>query len=135
MIQIDYNYCPALAGPSVHWARNLRRTFEPDVVYDDENCGTGSSSRIVNPQLAEDETTVELFPNPSTDYLNVLISKNPYQTYAIYDQLGRMVLKGFIMEQSDLIRISTEALSQGQYILRLKGEESESSHQFIKADK
>ena len=132
--QIISEYCPAVAGPSVHWARNMRNIFEPGVSYDDTNCSPGSALRRVNPDEKE-EGIVELFPNPVSDRLNILMISNTYHSFEIIDQMGRLIMKGKVEQDVELFGIEVNTLTQGQYILRLKGDEGDTNHQFIRVQR
>ena len=129
------NYCPAVAGPSVYWARNFRITYEPGITYDDVNCGGTDALRRVNTDWEEEDAMVELFPNPASDRLSILMNSNTYHSFEIIDQMGRLIMKGKVERDVELFGIGLNTLTQGQYILRLKGDEKESSHQFIRAER
>lgn len=71
------------------------------------------------------ETEVEVFPNPTTDYLSVSeVSKG---TYIIIDASGQLIKKGDFSES-----LSTAELPAGNYVLHLISGNSQFTSKFIK---
>lgn len=70
-------------------------------------------------------TKVEVFPNPTTDELNV--DQFSYQTYRIYDLTGKEVQSG-----QKVSTISTAQLPAGMYMLFLQGQKDILTSRFMK---
>lgn len=82
----------------------------------------GGIASSVNEEVKED---IVLWPNPATDAIRIIASSN--QQYWVYDQLGKEVLSGKLMSESNNIDLSN--LGAGTYIVRT---ESGLAKQFIK---
>lgn len=79
----------------------------------------------INTQIATPPTTsnliVRIFPNPSSNLLNLEFSKNEIKrSYKIFNQLGAVVMQGTISEKSMTLNIHN--LSKGSYFLKIDGE-------------
>jgi len=61
-----------------------------------------------------------MYPNPTSDVLNLSFSENLDKNYSVYDLLGREVLKGKFENTSES-QIAVEKLQIGTYILRIGG--------------
>jgi uncharacterized delta-60 repeat protein len=77
------------------------------------------------------ENQIQLYPNPSTDYINILLNdKNTTSqiTYHISDINGRTVMSGVLSEDNNRIDISE--LNNGIYFVSLEG--NKNNFKFIK---
>ena len=76
----------------------------------------------INTLSNNDKEKVEfaMYPNPTSDVLNLTFSENLDKNYSIYDLLGREVLNGKFENTSEA-QISVENLQIGTYILRIGG--------------
>jgi hypothetical protein len=73
----------------------------------------------------ESKEDIVLWPNPATDAIRILANSN--QQFWVYDQLGKEVLNGKLINQNNTIDLSN--LNAGTYIVRT---ESGLAKQFIK---
>jgi hypothetical protein len=72
----------------------------------------------VGMQTTEGDQTASLFPNPAHDEMHLRIpDSDGFCEYTIVDITGKSVLSGTANNQS-IVRIPTDGLSQGSYILR-----------------
>jgi hypothetical protein len=72
----------------------------------------------VGMQTTEGDQTASLFPNPVHDEMHLRIpDSNGFCEYTIFDITGKCVLSGTANNQS-IVRIPTDGLSQGSYLLR-----------------
>ncbi|MEL7021762.1 MAG: T9SS type A sorting domain-containing protein [Bacteroidota bacterium] len=94
--------------------------------------GTFDYSPVIS-VIADNDTTVRIFPNPVTDqlYINWSSSKEEV-SIAIYDILGQLVQQQSISSGTD-IQLSTSNLSRGTYLVRWKTTSGqEHSQTFVK---
>lgn len=75
----------------------------------------------------QEKVQFSMFPNPTTDVLNLTFETEVDKPYSVYDVLGREVLKGSIENNSET-QINVSSLQQGTYILRIAG----STQKFVK---
>ena len=74
----------------------------------------------VNSAATIDQTKVSfsIYPNPTTDVLNVNLEDQVEKGYSVYDMLGREVIKGNIHNETSF-QIPVHQLQQGNYILKI----------------
>lgn len=85
------------------------------------------TSAIANLWIASDlgfnsavsiENTIQVFPNPASDYLTLKVNKELlYERYQLVDMYGKTVVSGKIM--FDNFRLNTTGLSNGLYLLKI----------------
>lgn len=63
-----------------------------------------------------EDVTLNLFPNPAKDYINIQSDKYTLSNYEIMNISGRVLKSGLI----DGSKISIESLSKGSYLVRVK---------------
>ena len=70
-------------------------------------------------RLQDDEHTVEIFPNPTTDYLNINLSNADLKkvNFELYDIIGNKVKIDTQETAKDNYRIPVEKLHMGYYVL------------------
>lgn len=74
-------------------------------------------------------TTLQVFPNPATDILNVVAAhKNGHSTYQITNAAGQIVMKGKLVDQ----KINVSLLAKGVYVLTLKDGQQTQNTKFVK---
>ncbi len=69
--------------------------------------------------ISEDRLKIELFPNPTNNFLNVSIKTSLFTASSIkvYDSAGRQLIDKKITEQLDTVQIPISNLSAGTYII------------------
>jgi starch-binding outer membrane protein, SusD/RagB family len=77
----------------------------------------------------EQKSSIQLFPVPSNNYLN-LSSLNQLSAFSIIDIDGRSVMSGTLFGKSEVINISK--LRSGVYFIRLSGQNTSEIMKFIK---
>lgn len=81
------------------------------------------------------ETGVQLFPNPATDQLNVLMGDEPGEVLiSIYDLQGRELLEHLFRNNGAPIRLSVAGLPPGSYMLQLRSGQKQLSAKFVKSE-
>ncbi|MGJ8661345.1 MAG: T9SS type A sorting domain-containing protein, partial [Bacteroidota bacterium] len=75
---------------------------------------------------------VEIFPNPSTDVLNVQSNSFGISDYKVLDINGRVILKDASDGLVNTIQLNTTLLDKGTYILELNTEQGSVKKVFIK---
>lgn len=72
-----------------------------------------------------------LYPNPASTLLNITFGQNTsVDSYTIYDVAGKAITSGNITAAGSTINIA--ALAQGTYVIRMTGENTNTSKLFIK---
>ncbi|MEL6925011.1 MAG: T9SS type A sorting domain-containing protein, partial [Bacteroidota bacterium] len=94
-----------------------------------------SPIRAVEPSAA-DKTSIQIFPNPTADQLNLRL---PHTTTAdgdvslqIFDQQGRLQLQAQRTVESGILSLSLQRLAPGSYVIRLRRLGHTSVHRFVK---
>lgn len=74
----------------------------------------------VNPLAvrAQEKVQFSVFPNPTTEVLNVAFEENINKEYTIYDSSGRYVLSG-VVDNTNSTQINVSSLQGGTYILKI----------------
>ncbi|TVR89341.1 MAG: T9SS C-terminal target domain-containing protein [Saprospirales bacterium] len=114
--------CPVFAGPAVFWARNMRMSYDPAVVYNDTLCTETWGERLAGEEIDDPETTVRLYPNPASSEIAVDLSDMDFDQWMIYSIDGKLVSEGRI-NQDQILNISAIDMDSGQYMLRLSGKD------------
>lgn len=87
-----------------------------------QNCATASSNDFfIN--------NISLYPNPTSQYLNLNLNTLENVTYAITKITGKLVINGSVSENN---KISVQNLQNGVYFLRLTTNENQKILKFIK---
>jgi len=77
------------------------------------------------------ETSVDIFPNPATDGINVMFNYSgdtaPAREISIFDNLGKLVYRGDVGEKSDFeyIDFSSININSGAYIVQILDTETQ----------
>ncbi len=69
-----------------------------------------------------DPNSIELYPNPATEWIRIQSDQYDFQQYAIFDLSGRKVTAGVFNPS-----IPVDRLDEGMYVLKLRAEEGELS--------
>lgn len=99
----------------------------PLVVNSTTNCNLG----IENPTSGKKAITI--YPNPTSDILTVDLSGNKaYNGYSILDASGKVLAQKDLISGQNTEQINVSTLSNGFYILKLKGDSVNTTKRFIK---
>lgn len=63
--------------------------------------------------------SISISPNPAIDIISIKVEKNLNQSFSIFDQMGRQVLRGKLTGTETEVNLS--ALSKGIYTLKIEG--------------
>ena len=75
--------------------------------------------------------SLTVFPNPSTDVIQIIANEgHSPSSYSIYSISGKLIKKGNFSTHQNSLNISD--LTPGNYLLQLKGNNTEETHQIIK---
>jgi len=88
-----------------------------------------NSVGFVENNIAKEENTYKIFPNPITDnFLNISFNKsvNYSINYVIYNSLGVKVQDGFISRNTQNFRIELQNFKKGLYFISLSGKKGNS---------
>ena len=100
------------------------------VVYTDEyGCEASSAVYVISTAgVIENEQTFSIYPNPASDFLNIVSNKTETVNYRITDVSGKLVQTGEISSNANVISLNN--LQSGTYYITLSG--SNSTLRFIK---
>lgn len=91
------------------------------------NCGTTTSSKTieVSDKLDCDKITIEVGPNPTSDYANITFnaSRTSDIAYLLCSVDGRIIHRGTIPSKDSFLEIDFQNLASGVYILYFKCDE------------
>ncbi len=93
-------------------------------------------SETLGQEIAEIGLSLKVYPNPTTDILNLRIDLNDYQryNYELYDLGGRFLLKKSVSGKTT--EISMSKYPSGTYLIKVsKGNSSVKIFKIIKTDK
>ena len=76
------------------------------------------------------ESILHIYPNPSTDFINVSLNKTQTSIVNIMDGTGKMILTETM--GSNTLQIPVHQLPNGMYTILIMGERSSDSRKFIK---
>ncbi|MFN3941585.1 MAG: T9SS type A sorting domain-containing protein [Flavobacterium sp.] len=79
--------------------------------------------------LENNKNTVRVFPNPTTDKLQIQLEHN-LENWYLYNIYGQLMMQGNI--SSNLFTLDVSALNAGTYLLQLSDGESISTHKILK---
>ena len=75
--------------------------------------------------------SIKIFPNPTSDILNIKMENPSVANFSIFDIYGKKVFEKTELNQNE-IQFSTSNFSKGVYFLKIKMEGKELVHRFIK---
>ena len=107
---------------------NNQNTFGSERFYLTTSMGTGAN------EMAK-ESFCSIYPNPTTDILNIALSssKEGNYTYTVLNQLGQTILSGDLMlANGKPASINTQEISNGVYFLKITNGNQSQTIQFIK---
>ena len=73
-----------------------------------------------------------VFPNPSTDILNIKLNNTEAYEMSVLDITGKQMLTEIIRSQTEVYRLDISELPQGVYFIHLKSEHKLLTKQFVK---
>jgi hypothetical protein len=105
-------------GVCEHWNDSLNKQYT-------RNLGTGNGIELVKVHElssgiseGQHKIKVNVYPNPSTDFVNISNSENKKIDYSLLDMNGKIIVQGKIEAQS-VKQISLKSLSNGVYVLKI----------------
>ncbi|MFK7775640.1 MAG: T9SS type A sorting domain-containing protein [Saprospiraceae bacterium] len=91
---------------------------------------TNGDGQILSTENLE-ETNIQVFPNPTSDILNIKMENPSLTNFSIFDIYGKKVLEKTEVNQNE-IQLSTSIFSPGVYFLRIEIEGKELVKKIIK---
>lgn len=82
----------------------------------DENCDESDFATSIN---QVEEFTFKIFPNPTTDYLSIQMSKDLNSTIRIYNTNGQVILEKVKIDNSTILKVDVSNIPNGTYILEV----------------
>ena len=130
---INGSIIPGAASQS--YVANETGTYTVDVTF--ANGCTGSSSDYYHSMTSIKEMnlgTIELYPNPATEMLNLRFSESLNGTFVItiYDQTGRAIMNDSYMIDG-IMSVDVSSLEPGVYHIAVVNQEYEANMRFIKS--
>jgi hypothetical protein len=126
-------------GYTFYKDENLDHFSSVDLVYDntpilqqmfDDNFESACTFVVSDKNVLE-ESSIQVFPNPTTDILNVKMEDPALANFSIFDIYGKKVLEKNGVNQPE-VQLSTSSFSQGVYFLRIEMEGKKMMMKFIK---
>lgn len=119
-ITVNYNNESTASPTSYSWefsggTPSTSTSASPAVSYS----GPGNKTKlslVIPPKISENDSEVDIFPNPVKDYIHVDFKNNKESEYVIYDMAGSILKRGIISEG----KINISDLTNGVYILSIK---------------
>ncbi|MCX6270427.1 MAG: T9SS type A sorting domain-containing protein [Bacteroidetes bacterium] len=116
--------CYLAGGIGVFMARSLYRSVSDTIFNDHEICSQSSVIKTVNTKPLIDTTNkirFFLFPNPSSDFFTLSwdTEENEVAELVIMDALGKVKSRENVSLETKSIRISTNKLENGVYLLKV----------------
>jgi len=120
-------------GDNVYWGKWTDRKY----YYEHNENGYINVNEEI-PALAsvqdQDNFFVEIFPNPTTNTLHVVYNQAEHMNFEIVSLDGQVVKRG-VIHHGFANKIKLDYLSEGQYLLLLKGVNGVKSYSFVKTNK
>lgn len=128
-LQTTASLCAKEYGESVHWARGMIAKTD-QIIYDNiDECNDDyeKPTQVNNENLASG--VIEIFPNPTSDFLNLSVDYQGEVTYQITDVTGKIV-KDFKSSNNTIIDVSD--FKSGLYIIYINdANNNESTSKFV----
>ena len=130
-----------VSGPSGNVSYSIGQTFYEAVVSSGGSVSLGVQSsyevtETLGQEIAEISLSLKVYPNPTTDILNLRLDLTDHQRYSyeLYDLAGKMLGKRPVLGKVTEIPISS--YPSGTYLLKVsKGNRSVKVFKVIKTDK
>lgn len=90
-------------------------------------------STTVGVHTPEPDYTLDIYPNPARDYLNIRLKDVIQNNFSIeiYDMQGRQVYREKILSKHKIHRLDIDKLEKGVYVLRILSKDFSHSEKFI----
>lgn len=126
-------------GYTFYKDENLDHLSSVDLVYDNtpllqqmfDNNFESACNFVVSNETTFEEEFIEIFPNPTSDILNIKIENSAVANFSIFDIYGKKVLGKNRINQSDF-QLSTSNFPAGVYFLKMEMEGKKLVKKFIK---
>lgn len=76
-----------------------------------------------------DNSSLQVFPNPARNMLNINVQSADFSSYQLFDAIGRSVIESTLVKGNNVVSLSN--LKPGLYILTVRGESSIKTYQII----
>ena len=121
----------ASLGVHEHWNDSINKQYT-------RNLGTGEGIELFRAhdigtglEQINNQVKVKIFPNPTTDFINIINSESKNLDYSLTDLEGKVLLSGKL-ENLSQNRIDLTPLKNGMYIIQLGNQGSNKSIKIIK---
>jgi hypothetical protein len=121
----------ASLGVHEHWNDSINKQYT-------RNLGTGEGIELFRAhdigtglEQINNQVKVKIFPNPTTDFINIINSESKNLDYSLTDLEGKVLLSGKL-ENLSQNRIDLNTLKKGMYIIQFSNRESNKSIKIIK---
>ena len=111
-------------------AANGNNTTSGDVIYNTNYTYTEDLSTGINNE--SQNNSFSIFPNPSTDVLNIQMNNTGAFEMTVLDLTGKQLMTENILSQTDTYKLDISILPKGVYIIQLKSENELLTKQFVK---
>lgn len=87
---------------------------------------------VLSVETSTENSRVSIYPNPSSSKISVVLPISKFNNYTIYDISGRATMRGLIANNLDKMEIDVSKLSNGIYLISLKGSQTTETFKFVK---
>ena len=105
------------SGDIVYLRFNGKQSDVASIAVNETYVNGDRSGSVVTGQQNTSSLEVNVYPNPSTETINVLASED--FIYELMDISGRVILSGSLTKAFDAVQISTNGISNGVYNLKV----------------
>ncbi len=111
-------------------AANGNSATSGDVIYNTNYTYTEDLSTGINNE--SQKNSFSIFPNPSTDVLNIQLRNTGAFEMTVLDLTGKQLMTENIPSQIEIYKLDISILPKGMYVIQLKSENELLTKQFVK---
>lgn len=123
-IQYTASLCAKDYGESVHWARGMLAESDPTIYDNIDQCESDFESLVLgtNEEIAYE--IIDVFPNPTSDYLNITVDYVGELDYEIVDITGKLIEKFSAPSQT---KVDVSKYNSGLYLIYVSDKDNNKS--------
>ncbi len=80
----------------------------------------------------DEKIPIKIYPNPSSDFLNISQEEIENVKYSIFDIKGVEILKFSIKDRNNVISVDIKDFNTGMYLLQITKDDMKITHRFLK---
>ncbi|MDI6832600.1 MAG: T9SS type A sorting domain-containing protein, partial [Bacteroidales bacterium] len=112
--------------------KQLKPWLDPNNTSPTELNGRGACGTDINNYIIS-QTNIDLYPNPATDYINIILEKSNINSFIlnVYDILGNLIVNESINDYQNVYTLNIVNYNRGTYILNIITDKDSFSLPFI----